>query len=519
MSTSHELFRCLLATLMGVTVSGCGGGGESADTPDPVTTTQSQTTTTTPPVEVAYFEGVPLQLEDPYNIISQICNETGYWPDPSLFTIIPTNINNDGDTDFILHYWCQSQYETRVTETPNVLVAQVSDGYGGWHIDNLRVFDELYPSLGGASRKWTVGDFNNDGHDDYAFSVNWEDYRTNDSFGSRWDTEQTVLLSKGNGEFSIERVGLPIMGHAVTARPNELGYDDLLISGFISYTENKFFQAYRFVDNVWEETTHHYPDEAQYYWAIDMQVVDQNNLISGYCDDVGNCGIGLYTDTQTGWQVSSEHLFDVQFAIQVDYGDEIGYMNVYDVNGQHVMGLGTDEMCLMEYFTDAGTQAIAVEIWGDQLDPDLNLIEGQLYSRDQLVNFRDLMVFEIVDGVLVNVTPETRAPDYRSFYMECKDLNNDGFTDIFFAKQNTEFETDPIVYLNYDGDVRLFEVQDEDTFPDNSVHKKYELREGVSRLIDVNQDNLPDLITYGYNTQDNSSVEVYLAQKELHNDN
>jgi hypothetical protein len=76
--------------------------------------------------------------------------------------------------DFIAHFWCDSQTPAEFDDQPvqDALVAYLSDGFGGYNIDNIEVFGSINPQLGGASRKYSRGDLNGDGKDDFAFAMN-----------------------------------------------------------------------------------------------------------------------------------------------------------------------------------------------------------------------------------------------------------------------------------------------------------------------------------------------------------
>ena len=138
---------------------GCGGGGTSPSvgleplTPPP----------TTPPPQ-PLFNAEPIVLNDPQTYYNTICSS------PVISSVIPIDINTDEYDDFVIHYWCdQEEFGNSVRgETANIIVAFISDGFGGYNVDNYNVFGESYPSLGGASRKFKVFDINGDGKQDSA---------------------------------------------------------------------------------------------------------------------------------------------------------------------------------------------------------------------------------------------------------------------------------------------------------------------------------------------------------------
>ena len=137
-----------------------GGGGSSSDSP--LTLSQN-----IPPQPL--FKDTPIKLIDDVSYYSQACNK------PSFQFLIPVKINNDHYMDFIAHFWCDSSTPAEFDDQPvqDALVAYLSDGFGGYTIDNIEVFGSVNPQLGGASRKYSRGDLNGDGKDDFAFAMNW----------------------------------------------------------------------------------------------------------------------------------------------------------------------------------------------------------------------------------------------------------------------------------------------------------------------------------------------------------
>ena len=129
-------------------VISCGGGGASS--PEAVI----RPTQNIPPQPL--FKESPIRLIDAASYYSQACNN------PSFQFLIPTKINEDGFIDFIAHFWCDSITPAEFDDQPvkDALVAYISDGFGGYTIDNIKAFGSINAQLGGASRKYSRGDLN-----------------------------------------------------------------------------------------------------------------------------------------------------------------------------------------------------------------------------------------------------------------------------------------------------------------------------------------------------------------------
>ena len=213
-----------------------GGGGSSSDSP--LTLSQN-----IPPQPL--FKETPIQLIDAVSYYSQACNK------PSFQFLIPVKINHDHYMDFIAHFWCDSPTPAEFDDQPvqDALVAYLSDEFGGYTIENIEVFGLINPQLGGASRKYSRGDINGDGKDDFAFAMNWEDGRASYDYESMIANyaQPSILMSHESG-YSIQRLGNPDWGHSVQVEDNIV-----LFGGHSS-------QAFKLVDSTWIDISEQYLD-------------------------------------------------------------------------------------------------------------------------------------------------------------------------------------------------------------------------------------------------------------------
>ena len=195
--------------------------------------TPEPTPSPTPEPTPTQFNEEPLLILD-YGGYKNVCAYPSELQ-PSIQSVIPVNINNDEWTDFIVHQWCDLYRDNfgNIVETPvpDLVVVHLSNDAGSYRNGTEEVFGEPLPSLGGASRKYSIGDLNGDGRVDIAFAMNWEDGRN----GNPWENSRArpaVILSKGESQYEIHQLGIPDWGHSVSMVMNSEGTNDALFAGF-----------------------------------------------------------------------------------------------------------------------------------------------------------------------------------------------------------------------------------------------------------------------------------------------
>lgn len=487
-------------------LTACGGGGSS----EPAPATPVTTTPTTPTVKL--FEPEPLVIQDAETFYSSVCVEPHNYR-PSIQFVIPVTLNDDEYTDFFVVYWCDLKSEywgtTQTEATPNLVVAQVSDGAGGWYADNELVFNDSWPALAGASRKYTSGDFNNDGKVDFAFAMNWEDGRGADSV---YDSSQSILISHDD-HYEILNGGCPCWGHAVASRPNDKGFDDVLFAG---YCNNYYFQAYTFLEEPepkFTTVTDSYPmgvNMPASHWATDFQVVGTDGIVGTTCVEQ-DCGIGLFYES-LDWQMTGSYLLQKEFDIEwYNWNNDFSSATVYNVNGELLVGVGASQMCVI------GEETV-VAMFDGQKHPTQEMDPNITYDMDEFDDHRFILVFDIVDGELVQrEQPFVNEPNnYNANFFDCKDINGDGNTDIVISqfsrsKYDILLGGRPLVFLNDGNQFVNYEVATEVVLPGHSI-----VRENAQGyMYDVNSDGYQDVVVFGETTQHDGTIEIYTANKHL----
>ena len=229
-------------------------GCSSGESPSNLIISSTQNITPQP-----LFNETPIKLIDAVSYYSHACN------DPSFQFLVPTKINNDNYIDFIAHFWCDSTTPSSFDDQPtrDALVAYLSDGYGGYSIDNMGVFGLVDAKLGGASRKYSRGDINNDGYDDIVLLQNAG------SGGEAINTRAEPIIYLNDRDNHLVRLdlnGIPLIDksedylvHGFLADMNSDGIEDLVYfrasRGYISSdtldaSQQNFIRVYWGIKNL-----------------------------------------------------------------------------------------------------------------------------------------------------------------------------------------------------------------------------------------------------------------------------
>jgi hypothetical protein len=460
-------------------------------------------------------------------------------PLPSILIVIPVDLNQDGYKDFIVHYWCgldDPHYgELQEHQTPDVLVAFVSDATGTYSVQNELVFGERYPALGGASRKYVVGDINKDGVDDFAFAMNWEDGRPGG--GDRENASNTarpaVLLSESTGKYQVHRLGERSWGHAVEFVQNSSGGIDAVFAGFWHYRlqGGKPLQAFRYLEGSFRDVSGEYPPpNMPVGWANSFRALpngtDSYNLgrqivaSSGYSSNL-DTGLSLWRETASGWEVSDEYIIKAGPIIKgITWQKTPTEWPIQTVNGkEYVMG-GFAEICVMENFNSTDEVYIIAKFSTASFVGSVDF--NKIYEQNELLPTQVMVFFRIVDGKLVVIDSPLVGEIERlnSNFYTCADINGDGFSDLFVEVLDNAWISDefyfggvPHMYMN-DRQGSLVKMGTE-AFPN--------LRTGhaTGYLADLNNDGLPDLVLFPQSvrrteylvTGTNNDILIYLSRK------
>ena len=473
--------KYLYQALSVLLIINCGGGGGSSSDSLPV---PSQVIAPQP-----LFKESPIKLIDAVSYYSQACNQ------PSFQFLIPTKINDDTYIDFIAHFWCDSSTPTEFDDLPveDALVAYLSDGYGGYNIDNLDVFGSVSAKLGGASRKYSRGDLNGDGKDDFAFAMNWEDGRAAYDYDSMVANyaQPSILMSHESG-YKIERIGKPDWGHSVQIKGTKV-----LFGGHSS-------QAFELIDSTWVDISEQFTD-----LSFASFLVFDDYIINSVRRN-GLQGLELLEKNIVISSLMIEESFKVNFESWNNTGtgnyDELG---VYNIRGENYFHGMTTEMCRQDDLIIATINASKLKSG--------EIIEGDYYSETETDPVVLFAFYQIENKALVEKQIEIIGEEinHNFNFFDCIDVNNDNKSDIvaqvFSQPWNDQDNNQgvPEVYINSDGS--YFNL-------DTSTWPVYSVNDGSQGyLSDVDLNGTFDLVMFPLKANISGEVEIFLSNKNITN--
>jgi hypothetical protein len=449
---------------------------------------------------------------------------------PIMFHAIPVALNSDGYTDFIVHYLCfldGSLTGTLQTEaTPDALVAYVSNQYGMYTVDNLGVFGDERPKLGGASRKYARGDVNGDGVDDFAFAMNWEDGRKTGGDAATVatvTTEPSVLLSGENYTYTVHRIGARSWAHSVDMAENSIGTNDVLFAGY----SGDGFQAFRIVDGEWIDVENEYPSAAiggGSYWANAFRFFPATSPGSETKKVVGTfsqndadgtkIGVALFSKTGENWARTSEFLIPVDFVLDfISWSDDLSTVNVVTINGERYIHGAVQAICTMNSFEPGSNPVVVAKIVAAR-DISGEFIEGQLYDQDNTISLQLLAFFEVIGDQLIQIESPImdEESEINANFMHCADINADGYDDLvvtaYTSGNDNRLEGGlPVVYVNnQQGKLDHINIE-------NWPRMDADRAQGYFH--DVNDDGLMDLVLFEREAHLHRGIHIFLANDHV----
>lgn len=474
--TKNYKFKALLLLML---IASCGGGGSASSYQS---NELNQTVQPTP-----LFNTDPIKLIDAASYYSHACN------DPSFQFLIPVKINEDSFIDFIAHFWCDSKTPSLYNNepTPDALVAYVSDGFGQYSIENINVFGEIAPKLGGASRKYARGDINADGIDDFAFAMNWEDGRAafdNNSVLSNY-ASPAILLSSDSG-YDIINLGTKDWGHSVQIRDNLVFF-----AGHSS-------QVFEYTNTSWNEISNNYPK-----LSFSSFLLFGDYIINSVRNESSQ-GLELIKDKKTISSIMMEESFKVNFETWNNSGtNNYTSLGVYNIRGENYFDGIVSEMCRKD-------DLVVVTINASKLISG-QIVEGGYYSQSDTtpVVMFDFYSIENQNLLQADVEIVDEEINHNFNFFDCIDVNQDQKKDIVaqvFSQQWNNQDNNkgvPEIYINDDG--TYFNL-------DTSAWPRYSYNDDSQGfLFDIDANGTSDLVVFPLKINDSGIIEIYTTNKNI----
>ena len=433
------------------------------------------------------FNQTPIKLSDAASYYSESCNK------PSFQFLIPTLINDDIYTDFIAHFWCDTETPAEFDDQPtqDVLVAYLSDSFGGYSINNIDVFGEIHPKLGGASRKYAKGDLNGDGKEDFAFAMNWEDGRAafdSESIIANY-TRPSVLMSNESG-YEVVRIGKSDWGHSVQVKDNKV-----LFAGHIS-------QAYELNNSEWIDISDEYKDLS----FASFLLFDDYLINSVRRND--SQGLDLIKNNTVIHSLLTKEKFKVNFESWNNIGTgNYSLLGVYNIRGENYFHGMTSEMCRQDDLIIAAINASKLK--SGEIDED------GFYSETDTVPVVMFAFYEIVNEELIerNIEIIGEEIDHNFNFYDCIDVNDDDQNDIVaqvFSQDWTEQDKNKGVPEVYIGNMNAYFNLNTSDWPTYSIDI-----DSQGYLHDIDSSGTFDLIMFPLKVSTSGEIEIYTSNRNI----
>ena len=412
------------------------------------------------------FEAAAYELPYPGDTLNNLCVEDPTSVGVQTSILLPVDLNLDTFNDLVVSYFCgpkvQGQYLD--TPTPDAIVAFKNNGDKTFSLANTDVFDADSIKLGGATRKGVLADFNGDNYLDILYALNREDGRAQgcDGCGATNEAPQKIILSDGDGTYTVTDLGFSEWSHAVDAAQLASGRYDAVISGF----RNSSVTGFRYIDGLMQEVTD-YADPGgpvNRFGASTLRFFPELTPAAGSTlavSDSGDCGIQVnlssFSKSSGEWRFVNKTDFNCRSIVNAyeAYTNEITDLPLVTIDGQDYTGggFGNEESCTLEL--SPGDAPVAVIQFSAQ-PIEGNYVNGIVYTQNDLPVQNRLNVFDVSNAGLVLKTDVFVDEKIDALYRidACRDINNDGYDDVVLLQnagsggEPTNTRAEPIVYLN-----------------------------------------------------------------------
>jgi hypothetical protein len=475
----------MLALAIIAALYGCGGGnsGPSESPIDPI------------PEINATFSSVPVLLppfQDYFFPVEKRC--LGAQP-----MVSAVDLNNDGKKDLVVHMWCGVGGEAmglpKSDPTDDSLAVFLQRPDGSFKYANEQIFGTANVRFYAASRKVIVSDFNNDGYPDLAYAVNREDGREVNSDTSSQFATSVVMLSQGNGKYKVDTLGTPNWFHSVEAVKTITG-NDVIFAGFSGPK-----QAFRFMDGSWVAVSDQYPNVS----ASTFRARADGKTIITNTDNTypGNpASLAKYELINGVWSKTSERLVTGTFVSYLGWNNSLGSVFATNVGTDLHVAAGYDESCFLKINPN---ETIFVGKYNAAVLT--NYVSGTTIVQNDTYNQTIVTLNSYKLDNLTNRLPsiiENEVTRVNFNYMNCSDVNADGYDDIVVYPLWQNMAESIIVYLN-NKQGKLVKL-------DSSIFPAAQYNNTTSLYEDFDNDGVRDLL---YWSVSNNNKPILFKGKKL----
>jgi hypothetical protein len=425
------MIKNLLTVSTLVLIAACGGGGSGGQNPNISDSAIKPDAPVAPVIETGYFSSQPVAS-------ISVSDANACWTQ----FVTPIDMDGDGKKDFAMHFWC-NQWNMPFGfdgPTPNTFKAFLNKGTQ-YVNGNSQLFGTEEVSLGGATRKVVIADFNNDGRMDLAYAVNREDGRPIGNSINLAAAQASVVTSKSNNLYGVDRLGPANWYHAVDVyqtAPN--------IKSAVFHTNTNGI-SFSNLSGRWVSDSEPLPFlnglTYRFMKSSPSKLSDDLIVTVGQSDATS---LDVYLKTNSGWEKGVGYAPPVTTnAVPVIAWNGDPFMgNRIDIGTDSYTGAGFDDSCLIKRSPTSRSMFIG-KFSGRKLPKGYS---GQTVRETDMPLAYDLMAFEVVGGNLQKVDLGLDTPLGSEFFnfIECTDVNGDGYDDIVISMQRNSGI--PVIYLN-----------------------------------------------------------------------
>lgn len=423
-----------LCVLSALSLTACGGGGDSAPTK---TVTAAAPPSAVAPQEVVYYKEVKNLIPSLTLYYNKTCNT-----EANSFMIPAIDANKDGRKDLFIVLWCGAPTSDYNGPVKNTVISLIQNNDGSFRLGNQELFGRDFIEITGSMGEGGdvgVGDFNGDGKEDIAFTPSLEDGRkfVVTSTGHNWETPMTVFMSKPDGGYRVDIVG------------------DVHTYESIAIIKGKDRDRFHSGGRIWSYENEQWTSKTLSY-QVDRTAVFHDNYLTMNVFDGKTIGwqIGTLDSNYNYTRTEYLHLSDLK-PVMV-YNDNIKGDTtepLATIDGVDYLMPGFNSICTLpgnnssEFTILAELQAIKLteKYTGQKLEWSTPGKNGNV-TWDNFVT--RILAYKVSNGKVTKLNiPEFDKDIYTTHYLNCTDMNADNRKDLVVYRWGHKQEK-PVIFLS-----------------------------------------------------------------------